>query len=119
MIGLSDLSASNWEKRANEKLRLSPSLLSLALSSSGLGHQILILVTRVQIPMGPENILKKSKFLGMLLLMAAIYMPFFQTLLKTVPLGLFEWSVLLIFGSLNLVLIEISKWYFINRKQYS
>ena len=56
-------------------------------------------------------------FLGMLLLIAAIYLPSLQILLKTVPLGFFEWIVLIGFGFLNLILIEITKWYYIRKSE--
>jgi len=57
-----------------------------------------------------------SVIVGMALLLVAIYLPVFQKLLKTVPFGLFEWSILLIFGLLNLILIELTKFIFIKRK---
>ncbi len=50
---------------------------------------------------------------GFFFLVVALYVPFFQTLLKTVPLGFFEWFILLGFGLLNFALVEITKWYFI------
>jgi len=56
-------------------------------------------------------------FLGMLLLIAAIYLPSLQILLKSVPLGFFEWIVLIGFGFLNLILIEITKWYYIRKSE--
>jgi len=52
---------------------------------------------------------------GFLGLIAAIYMPIFNWLLKTEPLNLIEWVILLNFGFLNLVLIETSKYYFIRK----
>jgi len=48
--------------------------------------------------------------LGMLFL--AIYLPFLQNLLKTTPLNFFDWTLLLGLGLINLVLIEIIKWFF-------
>ena len=47
---------------------------------------------------------------GMLFL--AVYSPFLQTFLKTVPLNLFDWLLLLGLGMINLILIESTKWYF-------
>ena len=47
------------------------------------------------------------------MLLLAIYLPIFQNLLKTVPLNLFAWQLLLSLGLLNLVLIELIKWVFI------
>jgi Ca2+-transporting ATPase len=53
--------------------------------------------------------------LGMLFL--AIYSPFLQIFLKTVALNLFDWMLLLGLGMINLVLIEITKWYFIKNSK--
>lgn len=53
-------------------------------------------------------------FLG---LVAALYFPIFQRLLKTFPLSFFDWLILLSFGLLNLVLVEITKWWFIKHKK--
>ena len=53
------------------------------------------------------------------MLLIAIYIPFFQNLLKTVPLNLFDWLLLLGLGVSNLILIEITKWYFIAKHQTS
>ena len=53
---------------------------------------------------------------GFLMLLAAVYLPLLQKILKTAPLGLFEWTVLFGFGFLNLFLIEITKLFFIKKK---
>jgi len=49
------------------------------------------------------------------MLLIAIYIPFFQNLLKTAPLNLFAWMLLLGLGIINLILIEVIKWYFITK----
>lgn len=54
-----------------------------------------------------------------LMLMAALYIPVFQNLLKTVPLNLFDWFLLLSLGLINLILIEVTKWYFIAKNKNS
>jgi Ca2+-transporting ATPase len=54
---------------------------------------------------------------GLLGLAAALYLPVFQQLLKTVPLGIYEWLILLTFGFLNLVLVEITKWWYIRKRK--
>ncbi len=46
---------------------------------------------------------------------AAVYFGPFQTLLKTVPLGLASWGVLIGVGLVSVALIEITKWFFISR----
>jgi Ca2+-transporting ATPase len=56
---------------------------------------------------------------GFLGLFAAIYLPVFQTLLKTVSLGVYEWLILFGFGFLNLILVEITKWIYIKKSQTS
>jgi len=50
---------------------------------------------------------------GFLMLISAIYFPPFQVLLKTVPLGLQDWLIVLGLGIINLILIETTKWHFI------
>jgi len=55
--------------------------------------------------------------LGVFALFAAIYLPPFQTLLKTVPLNLFDWGLLAALGFINLILIEATKYYFIVRHE--
>ncbi|PIZ87500.1 MAG: hypothetical protein COX92_01085 [Candidatus Nealsonbacteria bacterium CG_4_10_14_0_2_um_filter_40_15] len=55
---------------------------------------------------------------GVIALIAALYLPVLQTLLKTVPLNLFDWQLILGLGFLNLILIEATKWYFIVKKEY-
>ena len=54
---------------------------------------------------------------GAVSLIAALYFPPLQTLLKTMPLNLFDWQLLLGLGLFNIILIEITKWFFIARKE--
>lgn len=57
---------------------------------------------------------------GMLLL--AIYLPFLREILKTAPLTLFDWQLVLGLGFAHIFLIELTKYYFITRsaaKYYS
>lgn len=58
-----------------------------------------------------------STVFGFLMLFIALYVPFFQNILRTVPLGFFEWSILTIFGIVNIFLIEIVKYVFILRSK--
>ncbi|PIT90475.1 MAG: ATPase [Candidatus Komeilibacteria bacterium CG10_big_fil_rev_8_21_14_0_10_41_13] len=53
--------------------------------------------------------------MGAVLQLAAIYLPLFQNLLRTVPLGWMEWSVVLSVSGLVILLIEMIKWIFIVR----
>ncbi len=63
-----------------------------------------------------NKILILSWIVGTLALLAALYLPFLQTLLKTVPLNLYDWELILGIGFLNIILIEITKWFFITKK---
>jgi len=54
---------------------------------------------------------------SVIMLLAALYFPPLQTLLKTVPLNLFDWQLILGLGLLNIILIEATKWYFIAKKK--
>jgi len=58
-----------------------------------------------------------SWLLGVLLLVLAIYFPPLQKILKTVPLGLQDWLIFLSFGLAGIILIELTKWYFIAKRK--
>jgi len=47
--------------------------------------------------------------LGMSLILIAVYIPFFNTLLHTVPLGISEWGILISYAVLSIVVYEIGK----------
>jgi len=47
--------------------------------------------------------------LGMSLILIAVYIPFFNTLLHTVPLGFSEWGILISYAALSIVVYEIGK----------
>jgi Ca2+-transporting ATPase len=51
------------------------------------------------------------------MLLAAVYLPLFQNLLKTVSLNLFDWFLIFILGIINLFLIELTKFFFIKSKK--
>ncbi len=55
---------------------------------------------------------------GVIMLISALYLPPLQTLLKTVPLNLFDWQLILGLGLINIILIEATKWHFIAKKEY-
>jgi len=50
---------------------------------------------------------------GLLMLIAALYLSPLQNLLRTVPLTLFDWQIILGLGLINIALIEGTKWWFI------
>ena len=54
---------------------------------------------------------------SILFLLAGLYLPPLQNLLRTEPLNFFDWQLILGLGFLNLILIEITKWYFITRHE--
>lgn len=47
--------------------------------------------------------------LGMSMILIAVYIPFFNTLLHTVPLGFSEWGILISYAVLSIVVYEIGK----------
>lgn len=57
-----------------------------------------------------------SVLFGFLALLAGIYIPVFQALLKTVPLGTKEWLLISGLGLLNVLLIELVKYIFIVKR---
>ena len=54
---------------------------------------------------------------GFLMLAISIYAPVFQELLKTVPLGITDWMIIIGLGLLEVLLIEAVKWFFIKNKK--
>ena len=54
---------------------------------------------------------------GFLMLVSGVYLPIFQTLLKTVSLEFQDWLIIAALGFINLILIEAAKYYFIVRHQ--
>jgi Ca2+-transporting ATPase len=54
---------------------------------------------------------------GFVLLVAAIYVPWLQILLRTVPIGFTEWIILIGFGILNIVVIELGKLLLLRRAE--
>jgi Ca2+-transporting ATPase len=69
-----------------------------------------------------ENNPFQNKFLnlsvagGLVMLALALYVPFLQNILKTVPLGAGEWFLLIGFGIINIILIETVKYIFIIKR---
>ena len=64
-----------------------------------------------------NKLLVFSVIFGFAMLVSAVYFAPFQTLLKTVPLNGSDWLIVSSLGVINIVLIEITKWIFIVRKQ--
>jgi len=57
-----------------------------------------------------------SWVLGFVMLIIGIYVPVFQKLLRTIPLGFFDWILVIGMGVIELFLVEITKFFFIGRK---
>jgi len=65
-----------------------------------------------------NKLLLIALLVGILALVGAIYLPPLQGILKTVPLNLWDWSIIFGLGFIELFLIEAAKWYFITKKEY-
>lgn len=63
-----------------------------------------------------NRFLTYSVLLGFILLISVVYIPPFNTLMETEALSFFDWSILIGLALLNVVLIEIAKWFYINKK---
>lgn len=68
-----------------------------------------------QMPLFDNKYLIMAVGFGWLMLIGAVYLPPLQKLLRTVPLGLTEWGILITFGLFNLFLIEFIKKVFLVR----
>jgi Ca2+-transporting ATPase len=53
---------------------------------------------------------------GLLLMLAVIYLPFLQNVFETVPLDFIDWLLLGGVGFINLFLIEFMKYLFMSKK---
>ncbi|MDP3970435.1 MAG: HAD-IC family P-type ATPase [bacterium] len=54
-------------------------------------------------------------FMGLLFQIIPIYVPFFQHYIGTVPLGIFDWEVVIALSILVVVLIETVKYFFVHK----
>jgi len=70
-----------------------------------------------QINIFSNPLLILSWVFAVVMLIGAIYIPFLQVLLKTVPLNLFDWGLVFAIGIINLFLIELTKFFFIKTKK--
>jgi len=70
-----------------------------------------------QINLFSNRFLILSWIFAILVLVAGLYLPVLQTLLRTEPLNLFDWQLILGLGFLNIFLIEATKWYFITKSK--
>ncbi len=52
-----------------------------------------------------------STLLGLGLFVVALYVPFFQNLLSVIPMGVFEWSVVVAYGVFGVLVYETGKWF--------
>ena len=58
-------------------------------------------------------------FLGLVFILFALYVPFMQRVLETVPLGFMEWIFVIGFGLFDMFMIELTKYFFVHRKHHS
>lgn len=70
-----------------------------------------------KIPLFNNKYLWMFFFGGLIFLFIPIYVPFFQNILRTVPLGWRSWALLFALGFINLIFLEIIKLVFIKNKQ--
>lgn len=97
--------------------------LSRTLMFIGLGIDSLLYVYSVRSmrrhiwQMNPFNNpqLNATLLIGWGMLVAAVYVPVLQTLLRTVPISWQYWVVMLLFGIVNVMLIELIKSFFLKR----
>jgi P-type Ca2+ transporter type 2C len=64
-----------------------------------------------------NTLVNLSTVFGFLMIVVAIYVPFFNNILHTVPLGMKEWFVLGTYASLSIIAYEIGKRFFVVREQ--
>ena len=58
-----------------------------------------------------------SWIFAVVMLIVGIYVPIFQKLLKTIPLNLFDWILVLGIGVMNLFFIELTKFFFTRKNK--
>lgn len=63
-----------------------------------------------------NKLLVVALIVGVLTLLLAVYSPFLQKFLNTTPLSLRDWLIIITLGIMEIISIEITKWYFITRK---
>lgn len=68
-----------------------------------------------KIPVLSNKLLNISFIIGIVLLIAAVYFPVLQRLLRTVPLDFPHWMILFVIGILDLLTLELVKTIFIKR----
>jgi len=71
-----------------------------------------------QSKMFSNKYLQVAVILGFLLQLAAMYLPFFQNVFQTVSLNLTDWLIVFSVGLVDIIAIEISKWFFIHKKMH-
>lgn len=67
-------------------------------------------------PLFSNKYLNIGIFIGLVLMVSAIYYPGLQSILKTVPLPLNWVAGVVLIGLLNIILLEIAKWFFRNKR---
>ena len=65
-----------------------------------------------------NRFLNFSVLFSFMMFFVALYIPFFQNILRVVPLRIEDWLFLLSFGLLHLFLIELAKMFFIRKRKF-
>jgi Ca2+-transporting ATPase len=107
-----------WKMTGNFDLARTITFVGLGLSSffyifAVRGLKISIL----KINLFSNKLLLLSVGLGLVLLLVAVYVPFFNGILQTIPLGMAEWMVLLAYAALSIVVYEVGKRFTIARRK--
>jgi Ca2+-transporting ATPase len=107
-----------WKIGGNFELARTVAFVGLGLSSFFYIFSVRGLTVSIfKINFFSNKLLLLSVFLGISMILVAVYIPFFNTILKTVPLGIFEWIVLLGFAFLSILIYEIGKKFTLAREQ--
>jgi Ca2+-transporting ATPase len=107
-----------WKISGNFELARTVAFVGLGLSSFFYIFSVRGLTVSIfKINFFSNKLLLLSVFLGISMILVAVYIPFFNTILKTVPLGIFEWIILLGFAFLSILIYEIGKKFTLAREQ--
>jgi Ca2+-transporting ATPase len=70
-----------------------------------------------KIPQFHNRYLFLAIFIGLLLMFAAVYLPFLNNILKTTPLQINAWLIIIAVAIINIIMIEVVKAYFIKKEK--
>ncbi len=108
-------------KSSFESVSYAQTLVFAALGVSTLGFSFSVRSLKKpiwDIPFAENKYLLAAAAAGLTLLALAIYFPPLRFLLKTEPIGAWEWFMVFGVGFINLVLIELAKWIFMRKRSW-